>query len=89
MASRALLSRYMAVSVLISCVYFIPNYSRCCLAGFETTSAALLTFMLVMLVHPNIQERVHQELDSVIANTCFPTLSDQSSLPAVLKEVLR
>jgi len=48
--------------------------------------------MLVMLVHPNIQESVHQELDSVIANTCFPTLSDQSSLPyltAVLKEVLR
>jgi len=48
--------------------------------------------MLAMLVHPDIQERVHQELDSVVAKECFPKLSDQPSLPyltAVLKEVLR
>lgn len=73
-------------------MYFIPNHFPCCLAGFETTSVALITFMLAMLVHPDIQERVHQELDSVVAKECFPKLSDQPSLPyltAVLKEVLR
>lgn len=48
--------------------------------------------MLAMLVHPDIQNRVQQELDAIVATDCFPKLSDQSSLPyltAVLKEVLR
>ncbi|KAL9708633.1 hypothetical protein Ac2012v2_008181 [Leucoagaricus gongylophorus] len=61
-------------------------------AGFETTSVTLITFMLAMLVHPDIQNRVQQELDAIVATDCFPKLSDQSSLPyltAVLKEVLR
>jgi cytochrome P450 len=62
------------------------------IAGYETTSVALVTFMLAMLVHPNIQKRVQQELDSVIAPNRFPEFSDEPHLPylsAVLKEVFR
>ncbi|KAF5346775.1 hypothetical protein D9756_010419 [Leucocoprinus leucothites] len=61
-------------------------------AGFETTSVTLITFMLAMLVHPDVQKRVQQELDSAVPANRLPEFSDQPQLPyltATLKEVFR
>ena len=35
------------------------------LAGMETTSSSLLHIFLQILHHPEIQEKIHQEIDSV------------------------
>ena len=35
------------------------------LAGMETTSSSLMWTFLYMIHHPDIQKRVHQELDEV------------------------
>jgi cytochrome P450 len=34
-------------------------------AGMETTSSSLLWTFLYMIHHPDIQQKVHQELDEV------------------------
>ena len=39
------------------------------LAGMETTSSSLMWTFLYLLHHPEIQEKVHQELDEVNKNT--------------------
>ncbi|XP_006457266.1 hypothetical protein AGABI2DRAFT_212609 [Agaricus bisporus var. bisporus H97] len=61
-------------------------------AGLETTSVSLMTFILVMLLHPDIQKRAKEELDSVMGHDRLPEFSDKPELPylsAVLKEVFR
>jgi len=61
-------------------------------AASETTATATLTFILAMLMHPDIQEKAHREVDSVVGSDRLPDFSDQPHLPylaAVLKEVLR
>ncbi|KXN81511.1 O-methylsterigmatocystin oxidoreductase [Leucoagaricus sp. SymC.cos] len=61
-------------------------------AGYETTSVTLTTFILAMLIHPDVQKRVQAELDSVIANNRLPEFSDEPRLPylcATIKEVFR
>ena len=61
-------------------------------AGFESSSIALETITLVMLTRPDIQKKVHEELDSLIDVNRLPDLSDKANLPyltAVLKETLR
>lgn len=50
------------------------------------------TFILVMLMYPDIQQKVHEEIDSVIGLDELPDFSDKVRLPylsAVLKELLR
>ncbi|XP_075877998.1 vitamin D 25-hydroxylase [Nelusetta ayraudi] len=62
------------------------------IAGTETTTNTLRWAMLYMALYPNIQERVHREIDSVLANGRMPTLEDKQRMPyveAVLHEVLR
>ncbi|XP_030016755.1 vitamin D 25-hydroxylase [Sphaeramia orbicularis] len=62
------------------------------IAGTETTTNTLRWAMLYMALYPNIQERVHQEIDRVITNGRAPTLQDKHKMPyveAVLHEVLR
>lgn len=62
------------------------------IAGTETTTNTLRWAMLYMALYPNIQERVHQEIDSVLANGRSATLEDRQRMPyveAVLHEVLR
>ncbi|XP_056880939.1 vitamin D 25-hydroxylase isoform X2 [Takifugu flavidus] len=62
------------------------------IAGTETTTNTLRWAMLYMALYPNIQERVHREIDSVLANGRMPTLEDKQKMPyveAVLHEVLR
>ncbi|EAU87749.2 cytochrome P450 [Coprinopsis cinerea okayama7 len=56
------------------------------------TSALLHTFVLAMVLHPDVLKKVQTELDQVVGNHRLPTLEDRPSLPyfeCVLKEVLR
>ncbi|KAJ7252463.1 cytochrome P450 [Mycena rebaudengoi] len=61
-------------------------------AGFDTTSAALGTFILAMLANPDVQKRAQEEIDAVVHEGHLPSLDDEESLPyvsALVKEVLR
>uniref|UniRef100_A0A671K2Q8 Cytochrome P450, family 17, subfamily A, polypeptide 2 n=1 Tax=Sinocyclocheilus anshuiensis TaxID=1608454 RepID=A0A671K2Q8_9TELE len=61
-------------------------------AGVETTSTTLLWTIAFLLHHPQVQERVHSELDECVGQARAPSLSDRSHLPlldAVLCEVMR
>ncbi|XP_078679586.1 cytochrome P450 2D6-like [Branchiostoma floridae x Branchiostoma belcheri] len=60
-------------------------------AGIETTTNTLLWGLLYMLLNPDIQNKVQQELDAVVGEG-LPTLSHRSQLPyvnACLLEVMR
>ncbi|KAJ7252541.1 cytochrome P450 [Mycena rebaudengoi] len=60
--------------------------------GFDTTSAALGTFILAMLANPDVQKRAQEEIDAVVHEGHLPSFEDEESLPyvsAVVKEVLR
>ncbi|KAH7927918.1 cytochrome P450 [Leucogyrophana mollusca] len=60
--------------------------------GSETTSSALLTFILAMVLHPHVQERAQAEIDAVVGKDRLPDFDDQPSLPyieAILREVNR
>jgi cytochrome P450 len=62
------------------------------IAVSETTVASVLTFILCMLLHPEIQRQAQQEVDSVVGPDRLPELSDIAQLPyllAVWREVLR
>lgn len=61
------------------------------MGGSETTSITLIWTFLFLLHHPEWQEKIHEELDSVIGSP-LPTLQDLPSLPllrAVMSETLR
>ncbi|XP_072028910.1 cytochrome P450 2U1-like [Amphiura filiformis] len=61
-------------------------------AGTETTSSTLRWAVLYMMAFPEIQDRVHQELDSVVGRNRLPKLTDKTELPftcATLLEVQR
>lgn len=56
------------------------------------TSAVLSTFILLMMLHPDVQHNVQEELDTVMGATRLPTLADRAALPyleAVITEVYR
>ncbi|KAJ7230946.1 cytochrome P450 [Mycena rebaudengoi] len=60
--------------------------------GFDTTSAALGTFILAMLANPDIQKKAQEEIDTVVREGHLPSFDDEESLPyvsAIVKEVLR
>ncbi|KLO08559.1 cytochrome P450 [Schizopora paradoxa] len=60
--------------------------------GADTTVSAVSTFFLGVLLHPRVQKRAQEEIDSVIGNDRLPLLSDRPNLPyleAVTKESLR
>ncbi|KAJ7251443.1 cytochrome P450 [Mycena rebaudengoi] len=61
-------------------------------AGFDTTTAALGTFILAMLANPDVQKRAQEEIDTVVSEGHLPSFDDEESLPyvsAIVKEVLR
>ena len=61
-------------------------------AGIETTAATLLWLLAYMINYPDIQARVHAELDNVIGRDRKPRLEDRGSLPYLessVAEVLR
>ncbi|KAJ7496789.1 cytochrome P450 [Mycena latifolia] len=60
-------------------------------AGTDTTTAVLRTFVLMMILHPEIQRKAQDEIESVVGDR-LPTLSDKESLPLtsyIIKECLR
>lgn len=59
--------------------------------GSNTSLSALASFFLVMLKHPEIQNKAQAEIDQVLKGS-LPTFENQESLPyvtAIVKEVLR
>lgn len=60
-------------------------------AGTESTLSALSSFVLAIVLYPEVQSRAHQELDSVIGSARLPEFQDKNALPyisAIVKEVL-
>ena len=61
-------------------------------AGSGTTSAAMMSFVLAMVLHPLWFRKVQEEVDSVCGAERMPYLDDVRQLPivrAVIKETLR
>ncbi|XP_058424218.1 cytochrome P450 2D14-like [Diceros bicornis minor] len=61
-------------------------------AGMVTTSTTLAWALLLMILHPDVQRRVQQEIDEVIGQARRPEMGDQTHMPftmAVVHEVQR
>ncbi|XP_069346730.1 cytochrome P450 2D6-like isoform X3 [Eulemur rufifrons] len=61
-------------------------------AGMVTTSTTLAWALLLMILHPDVQRRVQQEIDEVIGKVRRPEIGDQAHMPfttAVIHEVQR
>ncbi|PVH78158.1 cytochrome P450 [Cadophora sp. DSE1049] len=61
-------------------------------AGAGTTSAALMSFLLAMIVHPDAMRKLQEEVDTFVEAGRLPTFENLSKLPrvrAVVKETLR
>uniref|UniRef100_A0A0W0FRH2 Putative cytochrome P450 n=1 Tax=Moniliophthora roreri TaxID=221103 RepID=A0A0W0FRH2_MONRR len=62
------------------------------LAGSDTTVSLILSFILAMVLHPEIQARAQAEIDAVVGSTRLPDFDDREKLPyieAILAESLR
>ncbi|KAG1876681.1 cytochrome P450, partial [Suillus subalutaceus] len=60
--------------------------------GTDTTAATLQTFLLAMVLYPDVQARARVEIDQAVKHDEMPCLDDRASLPyldAILLEVLR
>uniref|UniRef100_A0A4W3JIG8 Cytochrome P450, family 17, subfamily A, polypeptide 1 n=1 Tax=Callorhinchus milii TaxID=7868 RepID=A0A4W3JIG8_CALMI len=61
-------------------------------AGVETTSTVLRWIWAYLIHNPEVQKRIHEEMDNKIGFDRLPKLNDKSSLPylnATISEVLR
>ena len=58
----------------------------------KQSSATLMTFFLMMVVHPAVQEKAQAEIDAVVGKDKLPTMDDRPLLPyidAIFREILR
>jgi len=61
-------------------------------AGTETTTTTLRWGLLYMMMHPDVQRKVQQEIDDVIGSDRSPTMEDKLRMPytdATLLEIAR
>ncbi|GJE98988.1 cytochrome P450 [Phanerochaete sordida] len=61
-------------------------------AAAETTGITLVTLVLAMLMHPEVQKTAQKEMESVLSEGRLPDLDDRESLPyvtALVKECTR
>ena len=61
-------------------------------AGTETTATTITWAVIYLIRHPDIQERVHAEIVSVLGSQRLPTMADKPNLPlteAVILEASR
>nr|XP_033776368.1 cytochrome P450 1A5 [Geotrypetes seraphini]XP_033776369.1 cytochrome P450 1A5 [Geotrypetes seraphini] len=61
-------------------------------AGFDTITTALSWSLTYLVIHKDVQQKIHEELDQVIGKERRPRLSDRPLLPymeAFILEVLR
>lgn len=61
-------------------------------AGVPTTSEIIYSFIYAMTLYPEVQERAHAEIASVVGTERLPVLEDKTRLPytsALVQEVLR
>ncbi|KAG2056818.1 cytochrome P450 [Suillus hirtellus] len=60
--------------------------------GMDTTASTLQTFLLAMVLYPDVQARARAEIDQAAKYDKMPCLDDRASIPyldAILREVLR
>jgi cytochrome P450 len=51
------------------------------IAGFETTSATIIAFILLMVNHPRVLQKAQKEMDEVVGTDRLPNFDDKASLP--------
>jgi cytochrome P450 len=62
------------------------------LAGVDTTVAAVISFILAMLIYPDVQIKAQSEIDRIIGKDRLPEIEDAPQLPyvrGVVNECLR
>ncbi|KAG2743323.1 cytochrome P450 [Suillus brevipes Sb2] len=61
-------------------------------AGVDTTASSLTSFILAMMLYPEVQKRAQAEIDAVVGRDQFPAFEDREKLPyigALIQELLR
>ena len=72
--------------------HLIMTMSDVFIAGMETTATTLCWALMYLIHKPDVQQRLHQELDQVIGPGRLPELDDKKNLPyleATITETLR
>ena len=72
--------------------HLIMTISEVFMAGMETTASTLCWALIYLIHNPDVQKRLHQELDQVIGHDRVPDLEDKKNLPyleATITETLR
>jgi hypothetical protein len=52
-------------------------------AGVDTTSSTLQSFILAMILNPEVQKRAHEEVDRAVGSDRSPMWEDEAQLPYV------
>ncbi|KAJ3545417.1 hypothetical protein NMY22_g2454 [Coprinellus aureogranulatus] len=61
-------------------------------AGYDTTQATIVNFILAMVCYPEVQAKARAEVDRVVGPDRLPEFSDQENMPylrAIMKELPR